>query len=55
MYYLTITVKQKRGKRHIVTKSEDVQHLRNLANNLNRKYKVEIYTGKWELVETLRD
>lgn len=55
MYYLVSTARRKNAKRHIDTKSEDIQHLRDLAKNFNHKYRVEIYNGKWELVEALRD
>ena len=55
MYYLTITAKRKNAKRHIVTKSESLDELRNLGkNNMNDEYIVEIYTGKWELVERVK-
>ena len=54
-YILTITAKRRNAKRHIVTKSESLDELRNLGrNNMNDKYIVEIYTGKWELVERVK-
>ena len=54
-YILTITSKRKNAKRHMVTKSESLNELRNLGkNNMNDKYIVEIYTGKWELVERVK-
>ena len=55
MYILTITAKIKNAKRHIVTKSESLDKLRDLGkNNMNDKYIVEIYTGKWKLVERVK-
>lgn len=53
MYILATTAKRKNAKRHIAGKSDDLEHLRYLAqNNINKdRYVVEIYTGKWELVE----
>lgn len=52
MYYLTITAKRKNAKRHISSKGNDIERLRRLANNINKDYYVvEIYNGKWELVE----
>ena len=53
MYYLTTTAKRKNGKRHIALKGNDLEHLRDLAqNNIDRNwYVVEIYNGKWKLVE----
>ena len=54
-YILTITAKRKNEKRHIVTKSESLDELRNLGrNNINDAYIVEIYTGRWELVERVK-
>ena len=54
-YILTTTAKRKNAKRHIVTKSESLDELRNLGkNNMNDKYIVEIYTGKWDLVERVK-
>lgn len=53
MYILATTAKRKNAKRHIASKGNDLEHLRYLAqNNINKdRYVVEIYTGKWELVE----
>ena len=53
MYILTTTAKRKNAKRHIVDKSNNIEPLRKLAqNNIDKdRYVVEIYTGKWELVE----
>ena len=53
MYILATTAKRKNEKRHIASKGNDLEHLRYLAqNNINKdRYVVEIYTGKWELVE----
>lgn len=52
MYYLTITAKRKNAKRHISSKGNDIERLRRLANNINKDYYVvELYNGKWELVE----
>ena len=55
MFYLTITAKRKNAKRHIVSKSSDIDALRKLARNMNNCYLVEIYNGKWELVETIEE
>ena len=51
MYYLTTKAKRKDAKRHIVSKCKDIEYLRTLAKNMNACYIVEIYNGKWELVE----
>lgn len=53
MYILATTAKRKNAKRHIASKGNDLEHLRYLAqNNINKDiYVVEIYTGKWELVD----
>ena len=54
-YILTTTAQRKNAKKHIVTKSESLDELRNLGkNNMNDAYIVEIYTGKWELVERVK-
>lgn len=55
MYILTTTAKRKNAKRHICDRSNDIEKLRKLGqNNINKdRYVVEIYTGKWELVERL--
>lgn len=52
-YILTVTAKRKNAKRHIVERGT-IEDCRRLANNMNEKYIVEIYNGKWELVETIR-
>ena len=54
MYYLTTTAKRKNAKRHIAWKSDDIEYLRGRANNLNDCYIVEIYNGKWELIERIK-
>jgi len=54
MYYLTTTAKRKNAKRHIVRKSEDINYLKRLGRNVSERYIVEIYNGKWELVETIK-
>ena len=55
MYILTTTSKRKNARRHIVTKSENLDQLRDLGkNNMNDVYIVEIYTGKWELIERVK-
>ena len=54
MYILTTTTKRKNAKRHIDTKGKDLEKLRNNARFIDRnKYVVEIYNGKWELIEIL--
>ena len=54
MYYLTTTAKRKNAKRHIARKSEDINYLKRLGRNISERYIVEIYNGKWELVETIK-
>ncbi len=55
MYILTITARRKNAKRHIVDKSTDINDLRKLANNVNGdRYVIEIYTGRWDLVEVIK-
>ena len=55
MYILTITAKRKNAKRHIVIRSESLDKLIELGkNNINDNYIVEIYTGKWVLVERVK-
>ena len=55
MYYLTITAKRKNAKRHISNKGNDIDYLRKLGkNNINDRYIVEIYNGKWELIEMVK-
>lgn len=53
MYYLTTTAKRRGAKRHIVDKSADINALRRLAQNINEKYIVEIYSGSWQLIERI--
>lgn len=53
MYYLTTTAKRRGAKKHIVGKNADINALRRLAQNINEKYTVEIYTGSWQLVERI--
>lgn len=56
MMYLTITARRKGARRHIVAKSNDIEQLKSLAiNNLNKKlYIVEIYNGRWSLIESFK-
>jgi hypothetical protein len=55
MYYLTTTAKRKNAKRHIVDKGNEIEALRKLGlHNINDKYIVEIFTGRWELVERIK-
>ena len=52
MYILAFTAKRKNARRHIEEKSNNLDALRAIANNINKdRYVVEIYNGKWELVE----
>ena len=54
MYYLTTRTRRKNARkaRSIVTKGNDFEHLCDLAeNNINKRYIVEIYNGRWELVK----
>lgn len=53
-YILTIEAKRKGAKRHIVKKSSDIEELRKLSNNLNDRYKVDIYNGKWQFIENIK-
>ena len=55
MYILTTTAKRKNGKRHITLKSNDLYHLRDIAqNNINKdRYVVEIYSCNWSLLERM--
>lgn len=55
MYILTTTAKRKNAKRHITLKSNDLEHLRDIAqNNINKdRYVVEIYSGNWNLLERM--
>lgn len=55
MYILTTTAKRRNGKRHITLKSNDLEHLRDIAqNNINKdRYVVEIYSGNWNLLERM--
>ena len=55
MYYLTTRTRRKNARktRSIVAKGNDFEYLCNLAeNNINKKYIVEIYNGRWELVKS---
>lgn len=54
MMYLITKCNQKNARRHIVTKSNDIEYLRRLSENLNIRYHVEIYDGRWNLIETIR-
>lgn len=53
MYYLTITARRKNAKRHVVTKSSNLDYLRSFGSHLNEAYKREVYDGRWALVETI--
>lgn len=53
-YILTMTAKRKNAKRHIVARSVNLEGLKKVAQNLNKKYIVELYTGNWQLVERLQ-
>lgn len=54
MYYLTTTAKRKNAKRHIVTKSNDLEYLRRIGRDINICYITEIYDGKWNLIERIK-
>ena len=56
MYILSATPRRVSGKRHIVTKSEDIKYLEKIgSSHINAKrYIVEIYTGSWRLVKRVR-
>jgi hypothetical protein len=48
---VTTTAKQKNAKRHIFGRYDSLKKAKTDACNLiNRKYIVEIYNGKWELI-----
>ena len=54
-YILVTTAKRKNAKRHVVTKSCDIDYLRTLGrNNIADCYITEIYDGRWGLVETIK-
>ena len=52
-YYLVTTARRKNARRHIDIRSTDIEQLRSYGKHINKKYIVEIYNGKWELVETI--
>lgn len=53
MYYLTFTAKRKNAKRHIVGKAATVQELKSKPYINNERYIINIYNGKWELIENI--
>lgn len=53
-YILTITAKRKNAKRHIAARSVNLEGLKKLAENINKRYIVEVYTGNWQLIERLK-
>ena len=54
-YILTATSRNRNGKRHIVTRSTDLEYLRRIGrDNVNEKNITAIYNSKWELVEAIR-
>ena len=53
-YILTTTAKRKNAKRHIVARSVNLDGLKKLAENINKRYIVELYTGNWQLIERLK-
>lgn len=55
-YYLTKTLKRKNAKRHIVTTSNDLGHLQEMAvgfDKSNAKY--EIFSGNWTLFQEFKE
>ena len=53
-YILVLESRRKNAKRHIVMRSDDINHLEDLAkNNINNGYKKSIYTGNWKLVKVV--
>ena len=52
-YYLVTTARKKNARRHIDIKRTDLEELRSYGNFINKKYIVEIYNAKWELIETI--
>ena len=51
MYILVTVANRKDAKRHVVTRSHDINYLRDLACNMDIEYRCFIYTGNWKLVE----
>ena len=47
---LTATARREGAKRHIVAHG-DIEELRRIAQNVNKKYRTVIYTGDWKEVE----
>lgn len=55
-YILVLEAKRKNAKRHIVMRSDDINHLEDLAkNNINNSYKKSIYTANWRLVKEIEE
>ncbi len=54
-FILSTKGKQKNAKRHIVSRSEDIDYLRKVGKKyINDRYIVEIYTGNWQLIERVK-
>ena len=55
-YILTNTARRKNAKRHICGRYNDLESARKMAQNINEKlYVIQIYNGKWELIETVAE
>lgn len=55
MYYLTTRTRRSNARKHkhVIEKDADINALRRLAQNINEKYIVEIYSGSWQLIERI--
>ena len=53
-YILAATAKRKNAKRHITGRFDDLESARRTGKNMNDSYNVEIYNGKWELIEKVK-
>lgn len=55
-YILSRTHHNKRAKRHVIMKSDDITHLLIIANKADKtKYDYEIYRGNWKLLYQAND
>lgn len=52
MYYLTITAKRKNAKRHIFGRYETLDEAVSRVKDINPRYRIEIYTGNWQIVRS---
>lgn len=54
-YYLAITAHRKNAKRHICYKSTDMEQLIEFSSRYTGNYRMELYTGNWELVKVIKE